>query len=140
MMIPGVWAMCQFDASKRFASSQFKTKLPLYCQLISTFFHGFWCYYFIKVLDMKLVGAAISLNLTNLINLILLDSLMSFSGEFQETLVPYDWRSFKDWKGYMDIGLFGALLECLGWWNLDICFLFSGYLGVDTIATQVVVM
>ena len=132
--------MCQFDASKRFASSQFKTKLPLYCQLISTFFHGFWCYYFIKVLNLKIVGAAISLNITNLTNLLLLDCWMSFSGDFKETLVKYDCRSFTDWGAYMDVGIFGALLECLGWWNLDICFLFSGYLGVESIATQVVVM
>jgi MATE family multidrug resistance protein len=40
----------------------------------------------------------------------------------------------------MRIGLYGAILESLGWWNLHICFLFSGYLGTDSIATQVVVM
>lgn len=40
----------------------------------------------------------------------------------------------------MSIGWYGALLECLSWWNLNICFMFSGYLGVSQIATQVVIM
>jgi len=30
LMIPGSWAMCQFDAAKRFATSQLKARLPLY--------------------------------------------------------------------------------------------------------------
>ena len=30
LMIPGVWAMIQFDATKRFCTSQFKSTLPFY--------------------------------------------------------------------------------------------------------------
>jgi Na+-driven multidrug efflux pump len=31
-------------------------------------------------------------------------------------------------------------LECLGWWNLNIVFLFAGYLSVTSIAAQVIIM
>ena len=44
------------------------------------------------------------------------------------------------WKEYLSVGIYGAILECLGWWNLHVCFLFSGYLGVREVATQVVIM
>lgn len=62
------------------------------------------------------------------------------SHEFEDTWIKHDSRSFTEWREYMSIGWYGALLECLSWWNLNICFMFSGYLGVSQIATQVVIM
>jgi Na+-driven multidrug efflux pump len=38
------------------------------------------------------------------------------------------------------LGISGALQECLGWWNLNICFLFSAYLSTDNTAAQVVLI
>lgn len=31
-------------------------------------------------------------------------------------------------------------MECLGWWNLNICFLFTAYLSTDNTAAQVVLL
>lgn len=41
LMIPGVWAMGQFDSTKKFLSSQYKTKIPVLVQLITTILHLF---------------------------------------------------------------------------------------------------
>ena len=62
------------------------------------------------------------------------------SHDFEETWVKHDSRSFSEWGEYLRVGIYGAILECLAWWNLNICFMFSGYLGVSQIATQVVIM
>mmetsp|Transcript_2578 Transcript_2578/g.4318 ORF Transcript_2578/g.4318 Transcript_2578/m.4318 type:complete len:348 (-) Transcript_2578:98-1141(-) len=140
LMIPGVWAMSQFDATKRFCTSMFKPNLPFYTQMISTFFHLIWCNLFINILDMKVVGAALSLNLTYFSNLFILDYWISISKDFEGTWIKHDIRAFEEWGEYLRIGIYGAMLECLGWWNLNICFLFTGYLGVTQIATQVVIM
>jgi len=70
----------------------------------------------------------------------ILDFWIAHSQDFAETLVPSDHRDMQEWPVYLRIGLYGALLECLGWWNLDVCFIFSGYLGTTQIATQVIVM
>ena len=69
--------MVQFDATKRFSTSQFKTTLPFYTQLISTFFHIVWCNIFIAILDLKIVGAAIALNLTFFLNMFIIDFWIS---------------------------------------------------------------
>ena len=131
--------MVQFDAIKRFSTSQLKPRLPLYAQGIATFFHIIWCYVFIRKLDWKMTGAAISLNLTYFINMLVLDWLIKVSPDFKNTVVSHDKRSFTGWKEYFRVGIFGAILECLGWWNLNLCFLFSGYLGIDQIAVQVII-
>jgi len=81
-----------------------------------------------------------SLNLTYLLNMIILDFWISSSAEFKDTWVSIDERTYQEWPVYMRIGFYGAILECLGWWNLNICFLFSGYLGTASIAAQVVIM
>ena len=59
---------------------------------------------------------------------------------FKDTYVKSDERTYTEWGEYMRIGFYGALQECLIWWNLNICFMFSGYLGVTEIATQVIIM
>lgn len=108
--------------------------------MISTFFHIVWCNIFIAILDLKIVGAAISLNLTFFLNMFIIDFWISQSSDFEQTWISHDGRSFEGWGEYLSVGLYGALLECLGWWNLNICFMFSGYLGVTSTATQVVIM
>lgn len=48
IMIPGVWAMGQFDATKKFLTAQFKTKIPIVAQIGTTILHFAWCHLFIK--------------------------------------------------------------------------------------------
>lgn len=139
-MIPGVWCMINFDAMKRFCSSQLKTKLPLYAQVISALLHVVWCQIFIKELDMKVTGAAIALNLTYFINFILLEMFIRCSSAFKNTYRSFEYKSIQMCGEYMKVGLYSGFLECLTWWNLDACFLFTGYLGVSSINAQVVIM
>ena len=94
-----------------------------------------WCYIFIKKLNLGIVGAAISMNITLISNMVLLDAYISRREDFKETWLPNDSNSYKEWRAYFKVGFYGAILECLGWWNLHICFLFSGYLGIIEIDT-----
>jgi hypothetical protein len=47
-MIPGVWSMGQFDATKKFLSAQLKTKIPVIIQIATTVLHFGWCHLFVK--------------------------------------------------------------------------------------------
>jgi Na+-driven multidrug efflux pump len=85
-------------------------------------------------LKLEILGAALSLTITHYTNLIILDKWIGSREDFKETWIKHDERSKTEWGPYFKVGIFGALLECLGWWNLHICFLFSGYLGVNQIA------
>jgi len=43
MMIPGIWSMGQFDATKKFLSAQYKNSIPVWTQLFTTILHFGWC-------------------------------------------------------------------------------------------------
>ena len=90
----------------------------------------FWCYLFINYYDLRIAGAAMALNLTYFINLTTLEILVRSSESFKDTYISIDSRAFKGWYDYLEVGFYSAILECLTWWNLNICFMFSGYLGV----------
>ena len=98
--------------------------------------HVFWCWLFIQKLELEMVGAAIALNLTYILNLLFLNIWLSKSDDFKDTWIPFThlkddkYSATQDWPVYLRVGFYGAILECLGWWNLQICFLFSGYLGI----------
>jgi Na+-driven multidrug efflux pump len=47
IMIPGVWSMGQFDATKKFLSSQYSAMIPVVVQLVTTCLHFTWCKLFI---------------------------------------------------------------------------------------------
>ena len=81
-------------------------------------------------MGLKIRGIAMALNCTYFVNLIILEILIRCSETFKDTYIPLSADSFTCWGEYLTIGIYSALLECLGWWNLNICFLFSGYLGI----------
>ena len=39
ILIPGVWAMGQFDSTKKFLSSQYKNSIPVWVQFFTTIIH-----------------------------------------------------------------------------------------------------
>ena len=47
-LIPGVWAMGQFDATKKFLSSQEKAMIPVVTQIITTALHYGWLHLFVN--------------------------------------------------------------------------------------------
>ena len=140
MMIPACWAQIQFDATKRFCACQLKNKLPFQAQLFGAIVHIWWCYFLIQFCKLEIAGAALALTITHFTNLFVLERFIGSREDFKETWIKNDDRSYQEWVSYFEVGWYGALLECLGWWNLHICFLFSGYLGVTQIAAQVVIM
>lgn len=114
---------------------------PFVSQFASSILHFIWCYYFIVYWDLQIRGAAIAMNITYFLNFIFLEIWITSSDAFIDNWHNYHSGSgFSAWRQYFKVGWYGAILECLGWWNLNICFLFSGYLGVAQIAAQVVVM
>lgn len=58
---------------------------------------------------MKILGAAIALNLTYFANMIIIDYWIKNLSDFDETYVKSDSRTYDDWGEYMQTGLFGAL-------------------------------
>ena len=73
IMLPGIWAMGQFDATKKFLSSQQLSRIPVVTQIFTTILHLLMCWLFIKEWKMKEVGAAIATSLTYILNMVISD-------------------------------------------------------------------
>ena len=133
MMIPGVWATGQFDAAKKFLSSQYQTTIPVYVQIGTTVLHWFMCSYFIATQGMHEDGAAICTNITYLLNLLLTDLWIRFKkdSDFTNMVFFYDKRCTMELGSYLRIGIPGMLMLCFEWWAFELLALFTGLLGVD---------
>ena len=82
ILIPGVWALGQFDATKRFLSAQYSTDIPVWTQLITTILHFLWCWLLIWKMDGREKGAAIATNITWILNMILCDITIRYKKHY----------------------------------------------------------
>lgn len=76
ILIPGVWSLGQFDATKKFLSAQYSTQIPVWTQLGTTILHFLWCYLFITKMGMRETGAAIATNITWIANMVISDFII----------------------------------------------------------------
>jgi MATE family multidrug resistance protein len=140
VMLPGCWAMSQFDAARKYLIAQQKQNLPVYVQIVTTVFHFIWCYLFITVWKLNVVGAALSLNITYILNWLLLDLYIHFSGCCPKTWVTPNKHAFENVWEYLKIGISGALMLCFEWWAFELLAIFSGYISVAALAAEVVII
>ena len=89
---------------------------------------------------MGVVGAALALDITYILNMILTDLWVSWSKICPEAWIKIDKEAFKEWGSYLKIGIPGACMLCFEWWAFELLAIFSGYLGVIQLAAEVVVI
>jgi len=142
ILIPGVWALGQFDATKRFLSAQYSTQIPVWVQLFTTILHFFWCWLFIWNWDMKEKGAAFATNITWILNMLLTDIIVRYKmdSDFKNMIKFYEMSVFRETKVYLKIGIPNMLMLCCEWWIFEILTIFSGLLGVTQLAAEVVIV
>ena len=123
-MIPGVWALGQFDATKRFLSSQERAAIPVVTQVLTTLLHYVWLVYFVNHLDMKEFGMAIATNLTYISNMIIADIWLRLRSnhEYKEMIFFYDRTAFdsKQMRIFLRIGVPGMFMLCFEWWAFEL--------------------
>lgn len=142
VLIPGVWSMAQFDATKKFLSAQFITKIPVIVQIVTTVLHFGWCQLFITKLNLREYGAALATNITYILNMIIADIWIRILSdtEFKNMIFCYDKTMFSDLIKYLRIGISGMLMLCFEWWAFELLAIFTGLLGVDQLAAEVVII
>ena len=133
--------MGQFDATKKFLSSQYKAKIPVVVQLITTILHFFWCQYFITNLGLREVGAAYATNITYILNMVLSDLwIRCKQDDFKDMIFWYDKTCYRDLWTFLKIGVPGMLMLCFEWWAFELLAIFTGLLGVNELAAEVVII
>jgi MATE family multidrug resistance protein len=100
-----------------------------------------WCYIFISKLGLREYGAAIATNITFILNLIICDIWIKLEKKkYGKQWFAFNSDSFKDLGGFLQVGIPGALMLCFEWWAFELLALFSGYMGTEYIASEVIVI
>ena len=119
-----------FDLTKRFLNCMTISWVPMTAQIVATILHPFWCYFFVVVKDMDIIGIAISYTITQL-TLVVFATVYSMTvSQIKEAIILPDRDSLKDWCGYLKLG-FPVMIML---WSEDFAFyiltLFSGLISV----------
>ena len=141
MMIPGIWAMTQFDASRKFMIAQGKPTMPMIIQLVTMIMHYLWCLLLVGYLDLRIEGTAIATNITFILNMAFSDLILMTNQDFEKTRNLRSWKDlFEGWLEYLMIGIPGAIMLCGEWWAFEILAILSGCIGVADLAAEIIII
>ena len=106
--------------------------------MASTALHVAWCYLLIVKWGMGITGASIAICITYSTNFLALACYTGFIDVSERAIWTIDSQAFKDWYGYLKIGIPGALMIILDMWCYEIITLLSGYLSIEATAAQII--
>jgi len=110
----------QFSTNFRFINIVDKSHINLIVVMISIALHPLWCYIFIKLLDLDVVGAAISLVISQGICAILTSLYVHFYNPYPESYFWFNKECFVGWCEYIKFTIPSILLLCGEWWGFEL--------------------
>ena len=136
MSMPAVWAMSQFDATRRFLAAQSIGSLPLAVQMVSLLVHLVCSYLFIVKLEWGTLGVTISANLSCIMSTLLLDLLVSMECDkegdrFEGMWLNWAKCSAEDFGTFLSTSICNVIIRCSHQWSLQMILFMCGvnYLG-----------
>ena len=91
VLMPGMFAIVQFEIVRRFLQGMKIFSLTMYIQLVMMILHFFWCYLFVFYLEYGLVGSAIATTITYISNFLATTLILTF----KEGIIPKEsWHFF----------------------------------------------
>jgi multidrug resistance protein, MATE family len=91
---------------------------------------------------MREVGAALATNITYILNMILSDLWIRCKSEtvYKDMIFWYDRTCYQDLATFLRIGIPGMLMLCFEWWAFELLAIFTGLIGVNELAAEVVII
>ena len=107
----------------------------MYCHIVGTLMHIFYCYLFVIVYKFDIVGVSISSSLTYFSLFCFIHIYLSYRHDLKEMWFWPDKNTYNDLLPYLKLAIPGALMLCAEWWTFEILVFISGYLNVAYTAT-----
>lgn len=126
---PGVWAMTQYDATRRFLAAQKHGAISMWTQVLTCSIQALCCYVFIIQFRWGVVGAAISTNVAYIGNLMIQDFVINLKSEaeFKGMWLQWAFSSLDDLGTYFEYGIPNAMIELFTCCALELFVLIAGY-------------
>lgn len=127
--IPGVWAMTQFDATKRFLSAQQKGFIPVLTQYASGVIQIVFCYILVIQFQWGILGVSISTNIAYVFNMIIQDLWISLYAEteFKNMWLGWGRSTLEGLSTFLEYAVPSVFIECSHWWSIQLLVFLCGY-------------
>lgn len=107
--IPSIFFFSFYDLAKNFLQVHGIFNPQLIIQIISIFFHLILAHFFIQKWEMKLRGAALARNLSDLFLFLSIYLYIYIQKPLKETWIPWSKEALKGWNKYISVSLTIAL-------------------------------
>jgi MATE family multidrug resistance protein len=127
----------QFSLNFRYLNIIDKSHYNLLFLLITLLLHPLWCYIFMVVFDFGVEGAALSLVISQLINVIFGSYYIYIIKPLPESIFMFYKQSFRGWWNYLKISIPSAFLMCAEWWAWEILAVIAATLSQDDFTVHI---
>jgi multidrug resistance protein, MATE family len=103
----------------------------MYIQSATTALHPVWCYLFVHVFDMGIIGPALAQSISTMLNIVVLSFLLHRKPEFKDMFFWPNRECLKGMGNYIKTGVLGMWIIWLEWCAFEFLTFMSGYLDVD---------
>lgn len=117
-----------------------KTDIPMKCQMFGFCLQIILCYFFVLYYDFEIKGVSYASIITNVSMFLVLQMMSLQVPDIRKHAHWPNRKSFTGIKKYLSVGLPSAMMVCLEWWSSEIILVISGILGVNYLASQVILV
>ncbi|KAG6438131.1 hypothetical protein SASPL_103067 [Salvia splendens] len=127
LMIPQMFAYAVNFPIQKFLQSQRKLMVMAWISLFVLILHTFFSWYLIMYLGWGLVGAAITLNVSWWL-IVILQLVYIFYTKSDGAWSGFSWLAFRDLYDFVKLSLASAVMLCLEFWYLMVLVVIAGHL------------
>lgn len=130
-LIPALFAYAYVICIQLCLYSQQKPRIVVLISIAIAVMHPFWCYLFMKTLDIGFLGAAYALSTSRLLELFCLVMYMSFSTDEEiiiQQQIKWTGEMMTGWSVYFQLGAPNVLMMS-EWWASEIIIFMAGFLN-----------
>ncbi|OMO73914.1 Multi antimicrobial extrusion protein [Corchorus olitorius] len=136
-MIPSLFAYALLQCLNRFLQTQNNVVPMMFCSGITALFHILVCWALVFKFGMGIRGAALSITISNWINVILLGLYIKFSTSCIKTWTGFTREAFHDILSFIKLAIPSAIMICFEYWSFEMVVLLSGLLPNPKLETSV---
>jgi MATE family multidrug resistance protein len=138
-MLPSLFFALQYNTSLRYLQAMNIFKPGMIITFFTVLLHPIWCYIFIYLLDFNVIGAGISMSITQLMNWISIQCYIHIQNPYPDSyfLITREMMAFTFFAEYLKKAVPAAILFAADWIGFEILTLMSSYIGSLSLAANV---
>lgn len=136
-----VFFALQFNTSLKYLQSMNNFNPGCIITLISAVLHPFWCYLFVFVFELDVIGAGLSMGVTQFTNFVFITIYIHYWNPCPESYVPYFFNSYtlstKHILSYLRKAVPAAIMASADWIGFEILTFMASFFGSVSLAANV---